>query len=356
MDIKLQIQFPIITTYPQQTNVISIASPHEEFYPWFHSNLIQLKCNNILNRLDLLIYPDNIQRVCPLLDYQVLTRKTLQNWFPDIVGFVMKCVDDELFFHATLNSYYISSYSKFYNQYHRFHEILIYGYNSELEVFYGADFFNYGKYEFHKIPFFEFEMAYKTIDLRNDGEFSLEHGSTNLNFHLSEIELLRFKPRSHFHKKEPYQLDVGNIIDLLGDYLQSSNTSRKYTVFENVSNGIYGFRIYDCLLDHTEGVYTGELKYMDIRSFHILYEHKKCMSLRFKYLSTNSKLSHLERYLERLGEIEKQSMVLSNLTLRYLVSLDKQIVKKISSGLKQMAAKEEAVLNEIYEDLSNMAL
>ncbi|MFF2480090.1 hypothetical protein [Paenibacillus sp. NPDC058071] len=354
---KLQIQFPIITTYPQQTNVISITSPHEEFYPWFHSNMIQLKCSPLVDQLHLLIYPDNIQRVCPLLEYQALTRRSLEKWFPDIVGFVMKCVDDDLFFHATVNSYYISSYLNFYNSFHRFHEILIFGYNAELEILYAADFFNFGKYEFREIPFAEFEMAYKSVDIQNDGAFGFNpNRSTNLNFHLGEIELLRYKPRSHLHKKEPYQLDLENITDLMGDYLQSSNTSRKYTVFENASEAIYGLQTYDYLITHTEEAFSGESSFMDKRSFHILFEHKKCMSLRFKYLSAaQPSLGPLEQYLAKLGEIQKLSEVLRNLSVKFVISEDRQIAGKMTSVLKQMAAAEEAVLNAIYEDLSKKA-
>jgi hypothetical protein len=349
----LPINEPIIKTYPQQTNMIAILSMHEAFEPWFYSNFIQLKCSSRPYALDMLIYPDNIQRVMPLLEYQCLTRETLGKWFPDIVGFITRCIDDGLYFHATVNSFYISHYEYHYRKYHRFHEILIIGYDPESRVLYGTDFYMRGQYTCQAIPYEEFAMAYTSVDEVDDGTFSIEHSaSTDLNNHLGVIELLRYNPKSHWHTKTPYALDIGNIIDLLGDYLESANTSRKYTVFENAAEENYGLSVYGWLRKHLETILAGTTPYCDIRSFHILLEHKRCMSLRMRYLS-GLKLDRFPEYSpDELTSLEGQATILRSLAIKYSVTKDKRIIVKMLKELKDMAGAEKEVLTRIHRDLS----
>ncbi|UJF31864.1 hypothetical protein [Paenibacillus hexagrammi] len=334
----LPIRDPILKTFPQQTNMMAILSMYEDFYPWFYSNFIQLKCSNRPYALDLLIYPDNIQRVMPLVEYQCLTRRTLGQWFPDVIGFIIRCIDDDLYFHATVNSYYISLYEYHYQKYHRFHEILIIGYDLDAKILYGADFFHNGQYACKPIPFADFEAAYVSVDEQNNGRFDIAHSaSTDLNNHLSQIELMRFNPRSHWHTKVPYRLDIGNIVDLLGDYLHSSNTSRKYTVFENAADENYGLSVYDWLIKHAESILSGSTPYCDVRSFHILYEHKKCMVLRMKYLLGLKLEQFPELPMDSLIHVEANALTIRNQAIKYSFSKDKKIIAKLISDLQEMA-------------------
>ena|GEM_PF-2579709 len=351
-EIKLPFQNPIITTYPQQTNVIAITSMHEEFGPWFHSNFIQLKCSRKPGALDLLIYPDNLQRVCPLLDYQVLNRESLHQWFPNIIDFIMKCIDDQYYFHATVNSYYIPPVEAFYRKAHRFHEILIFGYDAEAKVLFGADFFHLGKYECKAIPFDEFEDAYSSVDVHNNGQVDTVHFvSTELNNHLSQIEIIKYKASSHFHTKKLYALDLSNIIDLLDDYLQSRNTSQKYAVFENAADGIYGMQVYDMLVKHLEGIVAGEIEYCDVRSFQILLEHKRCMVFRVQYLIEQGIYNDEKQLLDRLKNMEFLAIKIRNYALKFAFFKNDTLLQQLLSELHQFVPLEKEVLQELLDDL-----
>jgi hypothetical protein len=342
---KLPIKYPLIITYPQETHLISIVSMHEQFLPWFHSNFIQLKCSLYHHDMDLKMYPDNFQRVCPLLEYQHLTRNSLGKWFPDIVNFIVQCIDDGLFFHATVNSYYISAYKRVFQKLHHFHEVLIFGYDSDLEVFFAADFFD-ANYEFKAIPFYEFVASYRSID--HD-----DHG-LDINNHLNGIELMRFNPRSHFNKKSHYLLDIENIVDLLGDYVYSSNTSKKYTVFENSLDDTYGLSVYNFLIKHIELVLTGEISWCNYRSFHIFYEHKKCMVLRIKYLCDLGLYKDTKLHLDSLKIIEQHSLINKNKVMKYMISGDKKNIMNLTVLLKEMAIFEKETLSKLHEDLSKL--
>ncbi|MWC30130.1 hypothetical protein [Paenibacillus sp. MMS18-CY102] len=351
-EIKLPFQNPIITTYPQQTNVIAITSMHEAFWPWFHSNFIQLKCSRKPRALDLLIYPDNLQRVCPLLDYQVLNRGSLNQWFPNMIGFIMKCIDDQYYFHATVNSYYIPPAEAYYHKVHRFHEILIFGYDAEAKVLFGADFFHLGKYECKAIPFHEFEDAYYSVDVHNNGNVDTVHFvSTDLNNHLSQIEIIKYNDRSHFHAKQPYELDLGNMIDLLDDYLQASNTSQKFSVFENAADGIYGMQVYGMLLNHLEGVVSGEIEQCDVRSFQILLEHKRCMVLRVQYLIEKGIYNDGKQLLEHLKNIEFMAIKMRNYALKFAFFKNDAQLQQILSELSQLVPLEKETLQQFMEEL-----
>ncbi|MFC4102452.1 hypothetical protein [Paenibacillus xanthanilyticus] len=353
---RLPINYPFVTTYPQPTNIIAMLSMQDEFYPWFYSNHIQLKCSRKPYALDLLIYPDNIQRVCPVLDVQHLTRDSAARWFPSIVAFVRDCIDDGLYFQATVNSYYIRAYSYYYRQFHRFHEIFIFGYDTRLEIFYAADFFAGGKYEFREVPFAEFEQAYASVDERNDGRIDYEHAaSTDLNNHLSGIELLRFNARSVFHAKRPYAADIGNIADVLEDYLLARNTSKKYTAFENASPDHFGMSIYGMLVRHIELVQCRADVSCDVRSFHLLSEHKKIMFMRMQYLGETGVYANAARYLERLKEIETQSQKLRNIAIKYRVSGNVRVLDHAAGALLAMADSEREVLSSMQAELAQLA-
>ncbi|QJC53267.1 hypothetical protein HGI30_17920 [Paenibacillus albicereus] len=352
----LPIRYPFVTTYPQPTNLMAMLSMHEEFYPWFYSNHIQLKCSRKPYALDLLIYPDNVQRVCPVVDYEQLSRATLGRWFPSFLSFVQSCIDDGRYVQATVNSYYIQAYPYYYRRYHRFHEIFLFGYDSVREVVHAADFFEGGKYEFREIPYAELEQAYISVDERNDGRIDYEHAaSTDLNNHLSGIEMLRFGARSVFHAKRPYLLDIGHIARLMEDYLLARNTSAAYAAFENASRDHFGMDIYAMLIRHVELVQSQSDVACDVRSFHLLAEHKRIMCLRVQYLGDSGAYPNAALHLDRLKEIEEQSLKLRNVAMKYRISGNNRVLEHAAAALRMMADREREAWRPIQLELAEWA-
>jgi hypothetical protein len=84
----------------------------------------------------------------------------------------------------------------------------------------------------------------------------------------------------------------------------------------------FGMQIYTTLFNHAKE--TSEHKAMlDIRPFHLLYDHKKMMTLRFKYLYDNRHLIELnQEHIDEYTAIELKAKILVNLAIKYNLTKD----------------------------------
>ncbi|MNI80922.1 hypothetical protein D3C73_1374920 [compost metagenome] len=87
---------------------------------------------------------------------------------------------------------------------------------------------------------------------------------------------------------------------------------------------------------------------LDIRDFHLLWSHKKCMLDRLDYMRENGHLDKERKYDDYI-EIVNQSLIQLNFALKYLVTKDHKIVDRIICGNNQIRAKELAILERLFK-------
>ncbi|HIV91549.1 MAG TPA: hypothetical protein H9744_07710 [Candidatus Eisenbergiella stercoravium] len=158
MDIILDISKPIINFIPPVDMILSIlGSEIDTMQNVIWENYIKVKCRkNFLydSWIEFEGFSDweNFQT----LEFQLLPRSFTGQEFRDLL---IRALNDGNYVYYVHNTYYVSNYENFHKQ-HRDHEIFIYGYNLEEDLFYGADYFDYRTYRHQALKRKQLEEAY----------------------------------------------------------------------------------------------------------------------------------------------------------------------------------------------------
>ena len=180
------------------------------------------------------------------------------------------------------------------------------------------------------ITFEEFLHAYEHCDLRR----------------YEDVHLLKFDLQRH------YEFDLFNVSEQMKDYLGSRNTSERYRINSNPIYSpfvIFGLDVYKemrFLLDYNQ------LKY-DIRVFNSLWEHKKIMKDRVKYIADNGIIENFMEFYEPCKEIEDKSYLLKSQFMRLCATKNLANLAKIRTLLDVMEEREKAVYGKMVERIDD---
>ena len=263
---------------------LSILATNEAYLPWFYSQHIQLyfaktQIQKGIPKLDFYRPPNNRLLPAPLLETRWLDRYLISIVNEDIVQFVIKYIDKDYYIQLYLNEFYMPDRSNYKNK-KNIHETLIHGYDLYDETFNIVGYNKRGQYVSSKLKFSDFKEAYMKID-----HLDFKEAYMKINYspnHMAKIGLLKYENNRH------YEFDLYLVSEQLRDYIESNNTSKKFRMLDAPEDGIYGMETYryltHCLLKQKNNC--------DFRLLHILWEHKKCMLNRLRYMES-------KRYLGR---------------------------------------------------------
>jgi hypothetical protein len=318
---KLKLALPPIIGYLHHAYQLSVAQQHPSFNDWFYSNYIQLTYHPETGWLNFFL----ARLECyPLVYYQLLNIQIFINNNIDIVDFIINCINSGYYIWLYLDEFYVPNRIS-YNTGHLIHECLIYGYNTDKSCFYSAGFDTRHNYSFSEISYTDFIKAFYNSDINKPVNI-VKHQET-----------------------DRYNFDIQNVMNLLEDYVYSKNTSKRLSIYSNpTSDVIYGLQIYEYLRKNFENPPTKEFL-DDIRSLHILWEHKKCMTSRIKFLYENKYLDKLEPYYSKYKEIENKALALRNMQIKYTYTRDDDEIKKIATYIDEIRNEEKEILVELLE-------
>jgi hypothetical protein len=139
---------------------------------------------------------------------------------------------------------------------------------------------------------------------------------------------------------------------MLDDYINSINTSEKYRIYDNpLADRVFGMDIYKYLHKYFDLLMSDKINY-DIRPLHILYEHKKCMVLRLKYMYNNNYINNIQYIYDKCKDVEMKSIVVRNLQLNYFITKEKKYIYKIKNKLFEIEQNEMSALNCLKDKIS----
>ena len=340
----LDIAQPLMTTYTHHAHLLSILGVHEETKPWIYSNYIQTYTDmDLINTAWSDCYfplPFHLRpaEICPWIFNQKLGRDFIQDNWTDFKDAVIYFIDHDTYINAILNQYYIPNTPAFETT-HFLHDVLIFGYDKEKKCVNIAEFDENYKYT-------TFEISFESI---NDA-FSNYEKCDNMDYLWGKVLLYKFEPSCI------YIFDFQNIINLVKAYLDGETT--EYWKFYSDKNDhykymrVFGIQGYTQLIDYVTTC-ANEGKEVRHRLFYFLFDHKRMMTLRFKYLN---EIGFNFNFINELLEIEKTSQIILNLILKYNMNNNKDIIKKIIGFIDTIKINEFKVLSEflqIAEGLSN---
>ena len=256
--------YPPITTYPSIANILSLKwGEKEKIMPWIGDHLIQIivrprhqhTFGDFYDHADL----DNFYRLMygmPGLEWMRVNKPVAA--FTKFSDYVEHLIDRDYCLEACLDRFYFE-FSESYNKTHYIHSTFIYGYDNEKNIMYISDFFSGDRYE-------KKEVSYDEIN-----------ASMNNNWIIAIFG----------NGETEYQLNEKLMKISFEEYLNSRDSFKKYEFSHHEYNQdvIYGLEYYDYLIDRIK-----RDGFVDVRMYHLLYDHKILMKFRLEYLV------ELERY------------------------------------------------------------
>lgn len=334
MERRLPVKDPRINCYPYYANPLAILSVagDEKYLPWFLSNFIQLSSHPEGSRIKLDFFQQWITWVpyySPFLDVQIINKDIIGKL--NAISFIVNCIDSGYYVHLKVNHKYLSASSlKWYNRTDYAHEVLIYGYNTKTQALEIADNFG-GKYKFAWCTFEEFEQAYSNPPIYNKENYE---------------KVLLFKPKEDVK----FQFDLLKVKDSLEDFLASRDTRMRDDQSSSwAKNLTLGVAVYDKIIEYLFLLIENKVS-IDVRLFHVLWEHKKCMIDRIKYMETLGIIRNPD-IAKTYQEIERTALIYRNQMIKQAVRKDNQKINTMIQGVKSLSITEISLIHKVLEQI-----
>ena len=222
----------------------------------------------------------------------------------NIKNFIIRGLLCKKYIITSVDEYYIPNRPA-YNKFNFGHDVLLYGYDSQNNIFHIIGYTDSGYYQPSTINCDEFVIAY----LNSYGNKSIELVETV----------------SYYH----HRIEKDLIIASLEDYINSGNKSRLFDKSKWLEDGeTYGIETLDKVKTYLNDVANSQIN-SDKRILYTLMEHKKIMLDRYKHLLDYKIIDENKEIEKMLCEIYDKSRISFNLFLKYLISEDISILSRI---------------------------
>jgi hypothetical protein len=334
----LKITDPPIKGYPDYAYPLSVILNYDYAYEWLYCNYIQLHFdeNDIYDPVRF-YFTDassgiwNIRN--PLLDYQMIHRDTLALLGNDIIKFIKDAIDLENYIIIYLDEFYLIDRWAYQNT-HFNHINFIYGYDDKEQCFYTAGYDKNIQYSYTKISFLEIEQAY----INNVKDYY--EG-------INKIYLLKFDMM-----RKRYEFDILTVIKQLKEYVYAENSSLRYNLEFNGGRNLYfGTDIYTPLKLYLDSIHKYGWNWNLIKPIFVLYEHKKLMALRIKFLEENGYLQVDSKYYNYFIDLAEMYSNIKFRFLKYMKTRKKHIIDEIIFLIDRSVSEETAMLKEMIIEL-----
>jgi len=346
----LPVTYPMITSWQWHATLFSILSDDENAKKWIFSNYIQLRCYNIEEIFtgdDMLfadIMPGSSSLMeCPYLKTSLMTKQQIESYCGNIIDFIIKTIDLDGYIYGVFDEAKILANVDV--DYKFPHELFIYGYDIDKEVFYVGDFTFEDKYSYNTVSFEDIRRGYDVITAPDDHMFKDDYKGTRGLYVI-------FKNTDVMY----YDVDTTLIRDTLREYLNSTDTKNHFRMMRNrFSDTTFGVEVYDRVLERINKQLSMEEPDYDIRALHIMYDHKAIMYERLKYLMANGYLNYDEELLDSYGVVVRNVLTARNLLIKISINEDVSEASRFKTYFNIAKEKEVAVLLEVLSRMNQRA-
>lgn len=325
----LPIEKSPVTGYSHQAFLFSILLPHPETLPWLYSNYIQLFTLKDLYRHKerpgagdfFFNYYGDWQffelKCCPWLRYQSVPYKLI---FSDrtIHQFIQESIDSDNYVKLPVEVAFIKAYGNL--QIQGYHDLLIYGYDTGLNLYYAVDNFADDRYQYANISFEEMENASKGVI-----EYNLQEPCFRDN-----VTCIKFE-RCFNQNSDMISLNISKIANDMKEFLLWKGYGESY---KDIAGYSYGITYYDELIKYCS--MSGELEEdIDVRCFATLRDHKNLMYQRTEYLIRKDILKE-ENLLEAAAGLKDQMDRIVYLLLIYNKTKQERRIRELLTVLNNL--------------------
>ena len=345
---KLPVTYPMITSWQWHATLFSILSNDDNAKKWIFSNYIQLRCYNIQEIFtgDEMLLADIMPgssslTECPYLITSIMTNKQIESYTGNILDFIIKTIDLDGYVYGVFDEAKIIS--DFDTEYKFPHELFIYGYNLDEEIFYVGDFTFKDHYSYNTVSFKDVEKGYEVISAPDDHMFKDDYKGTRGLYVI-------FKNTDTPY----YEIDLRFIRDTLREYLNSVDTKDHYRMMRNRFNDMtFSINVYDRVLERIKYQMSLPEPDFDIRALHLMYDHKVLMFERIRYLMAQGHLKYNEDLILGYKTVVRNMLTARNLLIKISINGNISESEKIKSYFEMAKEKELGVLLEVLAELDN---
>lgn len=308
----LKMSQPYIETYPMFSNPLSILQNYDNAKDWVLNNFIQI-CSNT----EALNFYDFNYKLCPFLNIERIAKITLNTLGINSIDFIINCLDMNKYCYLIINKQYIKSYQC--NNYSK-HDMFIYGYNSDLKIFYIADNFIYGKYDRKTCSFEELQDAITHLKEADERYIGFNGCIEAISYHDSKIKFKSMRVK-----------------DSLVNYIESKGT----TLWNNLyfrnqyikSDWKFGLECYYFL--HNKIFELEETGQTSIQPFHLFWEHKKHLYRIFEYMLNNKML---KKSFDKIffDNLDKNAIISRNMIIKFMENKNTNLITKLHKNFYEM--------------------
>ncbi len=335
----LPIAAPPINGLLKWAYTLSVSSYYPETLPWFRTNFAQVYCNqDFLDRQTEFVFdffrgfqPEYTSN--PFVQAWVVASKP-QPFDPDHISENLKeCIDEGYYPVLFVDEQEISDRAA-YHKWSQPHRILLYGYDTEKTVFYTSGLGANLIYGTHQVPFSELESAYRAIRLQIASCQVPEQDSYLLRFNFG------FR----------YEFDIAAVAIQLEEYLNGSVT--EFRIDRNLEQYAFGSKTYECLRQYYDALANGEslVKRHDIRHLHILWEHKRLLWERVKYMN-DAGWSINSTTIASLQELSRRCLSLKTLLIKHGLRPIPKVFEMIHHELSEIETLEIIAIHKLLNEI-----
>ncbi|SMF85069.1 hypothetical protein SAMN05661091_2859 [Paenibacillus uliginis N3/975] len=343
--VKLPFEIPQVYGFLGHAYVLGILQPFEYAQPWIHTSYIQLFiAKHYLNdlqeyRLD--FYPDLMiaYNNMPWLMYKHSDKVLLDQLGVDIHRYLITQLEREYYVVTYVDEFYIHN-SICYQENHFVHDIFIYGYDLDRQIYHVAIFDKNRQFTMQEVTFEQFDQAYT----------SQGKSTQSLISSCKRMEPSNYENSKYGSGVGRFDFDLQLMINVLSDYLEGRNSTERLRIQQQPMEGYFGVEIYPYLQEFVTRVIEG-VQNFDVRQLHILWEHKKMMVARIEYLQQLGYLREETSLLSEAKRLEKQAYTYRNLMLKGFMSQNRNILHPLVNSLEEMLIAEKALITQLIEEL-----
>lgn len=342
--VVLPVKYPAITSWQWHATLFSILGEDENAKRWIYSNYIQLRCYNIPEYTsgDEILLCDMMPgssalKECPYLLFSLITKPQIESYCGDVIDFIVKTIDLGGYVYGAFDeARMISDVSV---DYKFSHELFIYGYNMEEEVFYVGDFTFKDKYAYTTVTFDAVKRGFDVLSAGEDHVFRDDYKGTR------GLYVIQKNVDSKY-----YDIDPVLIKRTLEEYLKGEDTKEHFRMMRNrFDDTVFGVNVYEALKARVDKQLHKEEPDFDIRALHIAYDHKVLMLDRLKYLMANEVIPFNQEMLDDYAAVVEDMLTARNLLVRISVTNELEAGGRIAGYLDDAREKETAILSRVVD-------
>ncbi|EFM12497.1 hypothetical protein PaecuDRAFT_0008 [Paenibacillus curdlanolyticus YK9] len=296
---------PLINCRMHYALMLSIITKMDNHEPWLYSNFANLQCNkegyqgNLNNDLRF-CKSDNPAYYTSIIDLEIVKAPTFQKLNCSLLDVLRQAIAANKYVYMFANKYYIPS-TPFYQESSMTQDLLVYGVDEDNELFYILCYDKNKLLSSIPVSFENMELAIQ--------HSHYEFWNETMSFIQCPDESFAFRARSN-------EVDIRQLLNDLVDYMES--TCRSEVVRQTINAELYDFGIstYDTFKRWIADEYVRYKDFDPLIGLTTIWEHKKLMHARVRYLHHLQLIDMPSSLLEEFEQLEIKALGLRNLAIK----------------------------------------